>query len=447
VVRDRLDGIYQRRYFFDGNPPQPQASRVTRVGARDGRTGLWEVIHPDGSITLNGIANFSRGIAPGTVVSGIPTGDGFIVLNAENLLPTVEEIVAAAGLQQVLFFGVAEGQYINPPVLSPSPADPIISSISVYVKVGLAQPVLLLTLDVPKMQTLFGAFLPNSKLIDAATGNELETVPTLSGPSLQICTALSPSLFLVNILGNRTNATETQFGLFCYTAICSFTGVLGEHLSPAGSSAIAGDPVGNVPWGSALAPYADWLPTRPSDRVSSSQMRSALYEEAEPIFSRWFRTNIDGDRQVTKADPEDTVIDWTSIDSASSFLPIGTFIKGERLPITANDENVGALQLSLPFGTWINIGVGNQQVWGLTQIPGGPGIVTVSNPLTEIYSTPEQFEIFRLGPFEFDESVGFSSRSLLISPAPFSGSPDYDEWTLQPYQLVSMPALKVLSGQ
>lgn len=61
-------------------PPAPRSDRVTRIGNRDGATGLWEVIHPDGSITLNGIKTFNTMVPYGTVVLGVPREDGFIAL-------------------------------------------------------------------------------------------------------------------------------------------------------------------------------------------------------------------------------------------------------------------------------------------------------------------------------------------------------------------------------
>lgn len=81
----------QRRRFqlnrlesYGLRPPQPRPDRITRIGRRDGATALWEVLHPDGSITTNGIKVFNTAVPYGTPVLGIPRQDGMIALELRD---------------------------------------------------------------------------------------------------------------------------------------------------------------------------------------------------------------------------------------------------------------------------------------------------------------------------------------------------------------------------
>lgn len=77
-LRRRLQ--INRLETYGHRPPLPRPDRITRIGNRDGASGLWEVLHPDGSTTLNGVKAFNTLVPYGTPVLGIPREDGLIAL-------------------------------------------------------------------------------------------------------------------------------------------------------------------------------------------------------------------------------------------------------------------------------------------------------------------------------------------------------------------------------
>jgi hypothetical protein len=357
------------------------------------------VIHPDGRVTLNGIANFNTGVAPGTVVSGIPTGDGFIVLNLENVLPTVDELLAEV-YRQVLFFQVTDAE------LNESSAE-ILEDTKVYVKVGSNLPLLIVEFTYERYATLYAEAFPT------------EAVPPEGEISfqLQVCTALANNLFIV--VGQVPREVA---GRCYYAAVCSSNGVLAEQIFGA-AILRPGDPT-TIAWKPGLAQYQDWLPTT-EDQITLPDPAGALYQEFNSNVLP--KINATGDRVVLQVDPENTVLPNKSPNA--TLYPLEPFITGATVPMLVDDEE-RSLALSFPFAVWTQLGLGGLNVYGYLENDFGD---LESVTIFELYEDPTIADRPSLYPGVIP--------GLILSPN--SGT---NAWQTAPYKLFSMPTIKPIVG-
>lgn len=439
----RLGQIYQRRYLFAGEPPRPPASRVTRVGQRDARTGLWQVIHPDGSITLNGIPAFNRGLEPGAIVNGVPNGDGFIVLRAETFVPPVEEITVAPNGTVVLFFMVAEARYVVPPLESNVSSNVIVDMVRIYARVNTNPAILLAEITVPMLNSLMAIALPNSEVAEGATGEDINPLPLLPSirPSLQICTALSSTEFLVNLVFDRQPIGQpaTIASSAVYTALTTALGVQSQWIAPVGPP-IPGDPVGDVPWPAPLSPYATALPTRQIDRNGFNLISAQGYE----VALTFWKQNLDAALALTLVDPNNDAFSWSTVDSTTSaFLPIGELIEGVLAPTETEGQPGISVNVALPFSALAEMGIRGAHIWGLTSEQTQAGMLTTSVPVLDVFTNPAAYRVFKQGSNIVDGLIN-ATQSLIFSDIPYPGGNEFAAFSYAPWQIVSCPFVKVV---
>jgi hypothetical protein len=322
------------------------------------------------------------------------------VLNLENVLPTVDELLADV-YRQVLFFQVTDAE------LEEISGFEILGDTKVYVKVDSNLPLLIVDFTYERYSALYAEAFP------------AEAIPPEGEISfqLQVCTALANNLFIV-----IAQVPRQGIGFAYYAAVCSPSAVLAEQIFAA-RFLLPDDPT-TITWKPGLAQYQDWLPTT-EDQLDRTDPAGLLYIE---YFSGLLpKINVTGDRAALQVDPENTVLPFKSPNA--TLYPLEPFIVGATVPMLVDDEE-RSLALSFPFAVWTQLGLGGLNVYGYLENDFGD---LESVTIFELYEDPTIAD----RPSLYAGVI----PGLILSPN--SGT---NAWQTAPYKLFSMPTIKPIVG-